>query len=153
MQEQRMHHRAGFRVLGIKASRRKALLKNMLISLFRHERIKTTHARAWELRRHAEKLITRAKKDSVHNRRIVWKKLRDKAILTKLFTVIAPRFSLRNGGYTRMLKLSFRKGDAAHIVLLELLDREENDSSKKKTSTTPTKKKEQAEKKTLASVS
>jgi len=104
------------------AAHRKALHRSMVTSLFRYERIKTTKAKALEIRRTAEKLITRAKVDSVHNRRIASARLYDEGIVAKLFTNIAPRMKERNGGYTRILKLGERLGDAAQIVLLELVD-------------------------------
>jgi large subunit ribosomal protein L17 len=94
----------------------------MITSLFRYERIRTTKAKALEIRRSAEKLITRAKVDNVHNRRIVSGRLFDEGIVAKLFTNIAVRMKERPGGYTRILKLGERLGDAAEIVLLELVD-------------------------------
>jgi large subunit ribosomal protein L17 len=94
----------------------------MVTSLFRHERIKTTKAKAQAIRRSAEKLITRAKTDSVHNRRIVSSRLFDEAMVAKLFTNIAQRMKDRPGGYTRIIKLGERSGDAAEIVILELVD-------------------------------
>jgi large subunit ribosomal protein L17 len=94
----------------------------MVTSLLRHERIKTTKAQALEIRRTAEKLITRAKVDSVHNRRIASARLYDEGIVAKLFTDIGPRMKERAGGYTRILKLGERYGDAAEVVLLELVD-------------------------------
>ena len=118
-----MHNRIGFNRLGRKASHRKALHRNMVTSLFKHERIKTTKTKAMEIRKTAEKMITRAKVDSVHNRRIVAKAISDKDILNKLFTEIAPRFTERPGGYTRVLKMGFRQGDAAEMVLLELVEK------------------------------
>jgi large subunit ribosomal protein L17 len=104
------------------AAHRKALHRNMVTSLFRHERIKTTKAKALEIRRSAERLITRAKEDSVHNRRIVSSRLFDEGIVAKLFTDIARRMKERNGGYTRVIKLGERAGDAAEMVILELVD-------------------------------
>jgi large subunit ribosomal protein L17 len=104
------------------AAHRKALHRSMVTSLFRYERIKTTKAKALAIRRTAEKMITRAKIDSVHNRRIVSSRLYDEGIVAKLFTVIAPRMKERNGGYTRVLKLGERLGDAAQMVILELVD-------------------------------
>jgi large subunit ribosomal protein L17 len=105
----------------------------MVTSLFRYERIRTTKAKALEIRRSAEKLITRAKVDSVHNRRIVSGRLFDEGIVAKLFTNIAVRMKERAGGYTRILKLGERFGDAAEIVILELVDYklETGDSDKK----------------------
>jgi large subunit ribosomal protein L17 len=104
------------------SAHRKALHRSMMTSLFRHERIKTTKAKALEIRRSAEKLITRAKVDSVHNRRIVSSRLFDEGIVAKLFTDIAVRMKERPGGYTRILKLGRRYGDAAEVVILELVD-------------------------------
>jgi large subunit ribosomal protein L17 len=103
----------------------------MATSLFRYERIKTTKAKALEVRRNAEKMITRAKEDSVHNRRIVGKAIKDQEVLAKLFTDIAPRYKERAGGYTRILKLGNRQGDAAEMVLLELVSEEAETTGKK----------------------
>jgi large subunit ribosomal protein L17 len=94
----------------------------MVTSLFRHERIRTTKAKALEIRRSAEKLITRAKVDSVHNRRIASSRLFDEGVVAKLFTDIGPRMKSRAGGYTRILKFGERAGDAAEMVILELVD-------------------------------
>jgi large subunit ribosomal protein L17 len=117
-----MKHRRGFNPLERMAAHRKALHRSMVTSLFRHERIRTTKAKALEVRRTAEKMITRAKVDSVHNRRIVSARLFDEGIVAKLFTTIAPRMKERGGGYTRILKLGERQGDAAQMVILELVD-------------------------------
>jgi len=117
-----MKHKRGFNPLERMAAHRKALHRNMVTSLFKYERIRTTKAKALEIRRSAEKLITRAKIDSVHNRRIVSGRLFDEGIVAKLFTDIAPRMKERPGGYTRILKLGERAGDAAEIVILELVD-------------------------------
>ena len=117
-----MKHRRGFNPLGMMSAHRKAMHRNMVTSLFRQERISTTKAKALEVRRTAEKMITRAKEDSVHNRRVVSSRLFDEAIVAKLFTNIAPRMKDRNGGYTRIIKLGERKGDAAEVVILELVD-------------------------------
>jgi large subunit ribosomal protein L17 len=94
----------------------------MVTSLFRNERIRTTKAKALEIRRSAEKLITRAKVDSVHNRRLVSARLYDEGMVAKLFTDIALRMKDRPGGYTRIIKLGARAGDAAEVVILELVD-------------------------------
>jgi large subunit ribosomal protein L17 len=94
----------------------------MVTSLFNYERIRTTKAKALEIRRSAEKLITRAKVDSVHNRRIVSSRLYNEGVAAKLFTDIAPRMKDRAGGYTRIIKLGERAGDAAEMVILELVD-------------------------------
>jgi large subunit ribosomal protein L17 len=117
-----MKHKRGFNPLERMAAHRKALHRNMVTALFRHERIRTTKAKALEIRRTAEKLITRAKVDSVHNRRIASSRLFDEGIVAKLFTDIGPRMKDRPGGYTRILKLGPRAGDAAEIVILELVD-------------------------------
>ncbi|GMO17684.1 MAG: 50S ribosomal protein L17 [Spirochaetaceae bacterium] len=117
-----MKHKRGFNPLERMAAHRKALIRNMAGSLFRYGRIKTTKAKALEVRRRAEKLITRAKVDSVHNRRLVSARLYDEGIVAKLFTDIAPRMKDRPGGYTRIIKLGARSGDAAEMVILELVD-------------------------------
>lgn len=118
-----MKHRIGFNALSRKSSQRKALVRNMVTSLFRYERIETTQAKALEVRKMAEKMITRAKVDSVHNRRIVARDLYDEAIVNKLFKEIAPMFAERKGGYTRILKTGNRLGDAAEMVILELVEK------------------------------
>ena len=117
-----MNHRNGFNPLSRTTAHRRAMTRNMVTSLFRYERITTTEAKAKEVRKAAEKLITRAKEDSVHNRRIAAKFIADEKILNKLFTEIGPRMKDRNGGYTRILKLGFRQGDAADTVIFELVD-------------------------------
>ncbi len=122
-----MKHKIGFNKLNRVPAHRKALIRNMMTVLFKHERITTTRAKAIEVRRFAEKEITRAKEDSVHNRRMVFRKITDEAILAKLFTDIAPRFKERNGGYTRILRLGARNHDAADMVILELVERKEDD--------------------------
>jgi len=129
-----MKHRVGFNRLGRKPSHRKSLHRNMVTSLFKYERIRTTKAKAREIRRSAEKMITRAKIDSVHNRRMVARDIKDKAILAKLFGDIAPRFKERPGGYTRILKVGHRRGDASEMVLLELVAEELGQAPKKKRS-------------------
>ncbi len=125
-----MHNRKGFNRLERKAGHRRALYRNMITSLLQNERIKTTQTKAKAVRRTAEKLVTRAKIDSVHNRRIAAKTISDKSSLNRLFTVIGPRFVNRHGGYTRILKLGYRSGDAAEMVLLEFLKEEEPQSNK-----------------------
>lgn len=117
-----MNHKNGFNPLSRTTAHRRAMSRNMVTSLFRYERITTTKAKAMEVRKAAEKLITRSKVDSVHNRRQVARFVQDKIILNKLFTEIGPRMKERNGGYTRVLKLGFRQGDAADVVILELVD-------------------------------
>ena len=128
-----MKHRNGFNALSRKGSERKALKRNMVTSLFRYERIETTKAKALEVRKMAEKMITRAKVDTVANRREIAKDIYDEDVVTKLFKEIAPLFAERKGGYTRILKTGFRQGDAAEMVILELVEK--------------TKKEEKAEKK------
>jgi len=117
-----MKHKNGFNPLSRNASHLRAMHRNMVTSLFKFERVTTTHPKALEVRRTAEKLITRAKVDSVHNRRQVARFISDEAILAKLFTDIGPRMKERKGGYTRVLKLGFREGDAAEVAILELVD-------------------------------
>lgn len=130
-----MKHRIGFNRLGRKPAHRKALHRNLVTSLVRHERVRTTSAKAKEIRRTAEKMITRSKVDSVHNRRIVGKDIKDQEVLAKLFTDLGPTYKNRPGGYTRILKLGPRKSDGAEMVLLELVGRdsetEEPKSSKR----------------------
>src|ERR671915_705915 len=108
--------------LASKPSHQRQMLSNLAISLFDHERIKTTEAKAKLLRPFAERLITKAKKGDVHNRRQVLSVIEDREIVHKLFAEIAPRFSERNGGYTRILKLGPRTGDGAGMALIELVD-------------------------------
>jgi large subunit ribosomal protein L17 len=127
-----MKHKIGFNALGRRSAHRKALHRNMVISLFRHERIKTTKAKAKEIRKTAEKLVTRAKVDSVHNRRIAARRIHDKAVLAKLFTDLGPRYQSRPGGYTRILKLGYREGDGSEVVILELVDRKIKEKQKTK---------------------
>lgn len=117
-----MNHKIGFNPLSRTTAHRRAMTRNMVTSLFRFERITTTKAKALEVRRFAEKLITRSKVDSVHNRREAAKFIQDEKVLNKLFTEIGPRMKDRKGGYTRVLKLGFRQGDAADVAILELVD-------------------------------
>ena len=129
-----MKHKRGFNPLGRTSAHRKALHRSMVTSLFKYERIRTTKAKALAVKRSAEKLITRAKIDTVHNRRIVSSRLFDEGIVAKLFTNIALRMKERPGGYTRIIKLGMRSGDAAEVVILELVDYklEADDASDKK---------------------
>jgi len=117
-----MRHAVRNRKLGRTSSHRRALFRNQLASLIEHGRIKTTLAKAKELRRVAEKLITRARQDTVHARRIVRRDVPSRDLVKKLFDDVAPRFSDRPGGYTRILKLGPRNGDAAEMAILELVD-------------------------------
>ena len=125
-----MKHRIGFNALSRNSSERKALKRNMVTSLFRYERIETTKAKALEVRRMAEKMITRAKEDTVHNRRIVAQDIYDEAVVPKLFKEIAPMFAARKGGHTRILKTGNRLGDAAEMVILELVEKTEKKDAK-----------------------
>lgn len=118
-----MRHRKSGRQLNRNSSHRKAMFSNMTNSLFDHEIIKTTLPKAKELRRVCEPLITLAKEDSVANRRSAFASLRDKAMVGKLFTELAPRYKERPGGYTRIMKCGFRSGDAAPMAYVELVDR------------------------------
>lgn len=116
-----MNHKIGYNKLNRVAAHRKALIRNMVTVLIKQEKIVTTKAKALEARRAAEKLITRAKEDSVHNRRIASARLYGEDAVAKLFTDIGPRFKERNGGYTRILKLGNRANDNASLVVLELI--------------------------------
>jgi large subunit ribosomal protein L17 len=118
------HHKSG-RQLGRTSPHRKAMLHNMTVSLLQHEIIKTTLPKAKELRRMAEPLITMARNDSVHKRRLAFSRLRDRATVTKLFNELGPRYKDRPGGYTRILKTGFRAGDNAPMAYIELVDRPE----------------------------
>ncbi|MBQ1714682.1 MAG: 50S ribosomal protein L17 [Treponema sp.] len=142
-----MNHKIGFNPLSRTSAHRRAMLRNMVASLFKYERITTTKAKAAEARRYAEKLITRAKVDTVHNRRIAAKFIADERVLNKLFTELGPRMKERNGGYTRVLKMGFRQGDAAEMVILELVDYKlpEPDSDKNEKKSTKKAKAEKAE--------
>lgn len=118
-----MRHRKSGRQLNRNSSHRKAMFSNMANSLFDHEIIKTTLPKAKELRRVAEPLITMAKTDSVANRRLAFSRLRDKAMVGKLFSTLGPRYKDRPGGYTRIMKCGFRSGDTAPMAYIELVDR------------------------------
>ena len=116
-----MRHRSGLRKLNRTSAHRLAMLRNMMNSLLEHEAIKTTVPKAKELRRVVEPMITLAKVDTVANRRLAFNRLRNRAIVTKLFEVLGPRFANRNGGYTRIIKIGARRGDAAEMAVLELV--------------------------------
>jgi large subunit ribosomal protein L17 len=118
-----MRHRLGLRKLNRTSSHRLAMLRNMTVSLLRHELIRTTLPKAKELRRVAEPIITLGKSPSLANRRLAFSRLRDREVVGKLFAELGPRYSARNGGYLRILKYGFRKGDNAPMALVELLDR------------------------------
>ena len=117
-----MRHRKKGRKLQRTASHRRAMLRNLATSLFRHERIETTTAKAKELRPYAERLITLARRGDLHARRLVARKIQDREVLGKLFDEISSRYAERPGGYTRILKLGNRKGDAAEISLIEFVN-------------------------------
>ncbi|HHO67400.1 MAG TPA: 50S ribosomal protein L17 [Gammaproteobacteria bacterium] len=122
-----MRHRQSGRKLNRNSSHRKAMFRNMAASLMRHEVIKTTLPKAKELRRVAEPLITLAKTDSVHKRRLAFDRLRDRDVVTKLFNELGPRYKDRPGGYLRILKMGYRAGDKAPMALVELVDRPQED--------------------------
>src|SRR5580704_9341360 len=119
-----MRHRNSGRNFSRTSSHRKAMFKNMMVSLLKHEFIKTTVPKAKELRRFIEPMITLAKIDSVHNRRLAFSRLRDRDMVTKLFNEIGPHFQQRPGGYLRVLKCGYRKGDNAPMAVVQLVDRE-----------------------------
>ena len=118
-----MRHRKSGRQLNRNSSHRKAMFQNMAVSLLRHEAIRTTLPKAKELRRVAEPFITMAKNDSVHRRRIAFSRLRDRAVVSKLFNELGPRYKDRPGGYLRILKMGYRTGDSAPMAYVELVDR------------------------------
>lgn len=121
-----MRHRVGHRKLQRTSTHRAALLRNMAAALIKHEQIKTTLAKAKELRPYTEKLITLAKKGGLSNRRLAHSKIMDDAQLQKLFDVLAERYKDRNGGYTRVIKAGIRKSDAAQMGVIEFVDRDED---------------------------
>jgi len=125
-----MRHRQSGRQLNRNSSHRKAMYRNMAASLMQHEVIRTTVPRAKELRRVAEPLITLAKNDSVAKRRLAFDRLRDRAVVTKLFNELGPRYKDRPGGYLRILKCGFRPGDNAPMAIVELVDRPEQTEAK-----------------------
>lgn len=117
-----MRHGKKFNHLGRTASHRSALLSNMACSLIEHKRINTTVAKAKALRVYVEPLLTKAKEDTTHNRRVVFSYLQNKFAVAELFRTVAPKIAERNGGYTRIIKTGFRPGDAADMALIELVD-------------------------------
>ena len=120
-----MRHRVSGRKLSRTTSHRRAMFRNQLCSLIEHERIRTTVAKAKELRPLAEKMVTQGKRDSVHARRMVRRWVQDRDLISKLFDEIAPRFAERPGGYTRIVKLGPRLGDAAEMAILEFVEQGE----------------------------
>jgi len=126
-----MRHGDGLRKLGRTSTHRLAMLRNMTVSLLRHEEITTTLPKAKELRRVVEPMITLGKKPSLANRRLAFDRLRDRGIVEKLFDDLGPRYAKRNGGYLRILKTGFRKGDNAPLALVTLMDRAEQGAEPK----------------------
>ena len=126
-----MRHGHGLRKLNRTTSHRLAMLRNMTVSLLRHEEIQTTLPKAKELRRVVEPMITLGKKPSLANRRLVFDRLRDRGIVEKLFEDLGPRYAKRNGGYLRILKIGFRNGDNAPMALVTLMDRPEGEPEPK----------------------
>ena len=120
-----MRHRLGLRKLNRTSAHRLAMLRNMTVSLLRHETIKTTLPKAKELRRVLEPIITLGKKPSLANRRLAFDRLRDREMVVKVFDVLGPRYAGRNGGYLSILKCGFRDGDNAPMALVTLLDQPE----------------------------
>jgi large subunit ribosomal protein L17 len=118
-----MRHQVHHGRLGVQPAHRRAMLRNMVTSLLKHERIKTTKMRAKEVRRYAEKMITVAKKETLASKRDVLGFVREREVVNKLFKTLIYRYADRKGGYTRMLKLGYRAGDGAEMVFLELVDR------------------------------
>ena len=121
-----MRHNKKFNHLGRTADHRKAMLTNMAISLIKHKRITTTLAKAKALKKFVEPLITRSKNDTTTSRRVVFRYLQDKYAVTELFKEISTKVADRPGGYTRIIKLGIRKGDAAEMAFIELVDYDEN---------------------------
>jgi len=121
-----MRHNKKFNHLGRTAPHRNAMLANMAISLIMHKRITTTLAKAKALKKYVEPLITRSKEDTTNSRRVVFRYLQNKYAVTELFKVVAAKVGDRPGGYTRVIRLGFRKGDAAEIAFIELVDFDEN---------------------------
>ena len=138
-----MRHGDGLRKLGRTSSHRQAMLRNMTVSLLRHEEIRTTLPKAKELRRVVEPMITLGKKASLANRRLAFDRLRDRGIVEKLFDDLGPRYAKRNGGYLRILKMGFRNGDNAPMALVTLMDRTDKADQADK----PEEKKKKAEEK------
>lgn len=124
-----MRHGNSGKNLSRNSSHRRAMFKNMMVSLLRCELIKTTLPKAKELRRFIEPMITLAKEDTLHRRRLAYARLRDREIVQKLFTEIGPFYKERPGGYLRVLKCNYRKGDSAPMAIVELVDRREDNSA------------------------
>lgn len=122
-----MRHQTHHGRLGVQPAHRRAMVRNMVTSLLKHERIKTTKVRAKEIRRYAEKMITVAKKETLASKRRVLGFVREREVVNKLFKTLIYRYAERKGGYTRILKLGNRMGDGAEMVFLELVDRPTED--------------------------
>lgn len=127
-----MRHRVSGRKLGRTSSHRRAMFRNQLASLIEHERIRTTLPKAKELQPLAEKMITQGKRDTLHARRLVRRWVDDRSLIKKLFEGIAPRFAERAGGYTRIIKLGPRRGDAAEMAILEFVEKGEGEGEEPK---------------------
>jgi len=125
-----MRHRKSGRHLNRNQSHRKAMFRNMMVSLIQHEAIRTTLPKAKELRRHIERIVTHGKTDSVHKRRLAFARLRDDAAVGKLFTEISPRYKERPGGYIRIIKCGYRAGDKAPMAYVEFVGREDSAEEK-----------------------
>ena len=138
-----MRHGKKIAKLGRTAPHRKAMLSNMMTSLFINERVTTTQTRAKELKRTAERVLTCAKKGDLHSRRQVLRVIADKQVVAKLFDELGPRYKSRNGGYTRVIKLGPRRGDGAFMSIVELVDRP--GETAEETQEAPAAKEEQAE--------
>ncbi|MCB0331068.1 MAG: 50S ribosomal protein L17 [Bdellovibrionales bacterium] len=130
-----MRHAKAFRKFGRTAAHRKAMFRNLATSLLKNERVETTLAKAKDLRRVSEKLITLAKVDTLHNRRQAYAYIPEKAVVHKLFAEVGPKFEKRPGGYTRVLKTARRAGDAAEMAIIELVQEEYKPKAKKKART------------------
>jgi len=126
-----VRHRHGLRKLNRTSAHRLAMLRNMTVSLLKHEVIRTTLPKAKELRRVVEPMISLGKRPTLANRRLAFDRLRDRQLVVKLFAELGPRYAKRNGGYLRILKYGFRKGDNAPMALVELLDRPEPEGETK----------------------
>ncbi|MGF1455686.1 MAG: 50S ribosomal protein L17 [Alphaproteobacteria bacterium] len=120
-----MRHAHGYRKLGRTSTHRRAMMANMAASLIKHEQIKTTLPKAKELRPFVEKLVTLGKRGDLHARRLAISKVRDVGMVGKLFEILGPRYAFRQGGYIRILKAGYRRGDAAPMAIIEFVDRDE----------------------------
>ncbi len=140
-----MRHRWTGRKLGRNSSHRKAMFRNMVTDFLDKERIITTVAKAKELRPFAEKMISLGKRDNLHSRRRALSIIRRKSVVHKLFDSLAPRYADRNGGFTRIIRLGFRKGDSAETAIIELVDREGEEDTPKKSKKAPSKKEPKSE--------